>query len=229
MMDAPKGLAKITWTNPEDGRRMEYVLSEGATVIIGRSRGNEVCIPEQHVSRQHSVISHQYGVFMISDLGSANGTFVNDQQITDPFPLADGDVIRLYVPEIRFSAAVTLEEEAKAIETGTMIVAADKKSRPRLMITSGEQEGLEIPIFTDMIEIGRATANATWHISLQDRAVSRPHARIEKKGDKWYLTDLRSANGTQINGKLITEPEELVDGSVMTLGQTTLIFRLGGK
>ena len=229
MTDAPKGLAKILWTNPEDGRRMEYVLSEGATVIIGRSRGNEVCIPEQHVSRQHAVITHQYGVFMISDLGSANGTFVNDQPITDPFPLADGDVIRLYVPEVRFSAVVTEEESFKAIETGTMIVAADKRSRPKLMITTGEQEGLEIPIFTDAIEIGRATTNATWHISLQDRAVSRPHARIEKKGEKWYIIDKGSANGTIVNGKVITEPEELTDGTVMTLGQTTLVFRLGGQ
>ena len=96
MENRTRGLAKIAWSDPSSGERKEYVLTEGSTVTIGRSLSNEVCIREQHVSRQHAVISFQYGVFMISDLGSANGTFVNDQLVEEPFPLAGGDVVRLY-------------------------------------------------------------------------------------------------------------------------------------
>jgi pSer/pThr/pTyr-binding forkhead associated (FHA) protein len=230
MGETIKGLAKVSWLDPETREPQEYVLTEGATITIGRSRNNEVCIPEQHVSRQHAVIAHQYGVFMISDLGSANGTFVNDQQLMDPFPLAHGDVIRLYVPIVNFSAIVTPEDEKKAIETGSFIVAMDKKAPPRLSVTSGPQEGIEFTIPGNSITLGRAVANATWEIRLEDRAVSRPHARIEKHLDKWMLIDLGSANGTTLNGKTVGPqiPHELNDGDVVQMGQTKLLFRLGG-
>ena len=229
MSDKPKGLAKVTWTDPETGEPRHYVLMEGATVTIGRSRDNEICIPEQHVSRKHSVISHQYGIFMISDLGSANKTFVNDQELEDAFPLAHGDVIRLFVPEIHFSAVVTEEDHQEAIRSGSVAQAVDKDSRPRLMITAGQQEGAEIPIMTDSVSIGRAVQQATWEIRLEDRAVSRPHARIEKRGSEWFVVDLDSANGTVVANKLISEPTMLQDGSVIAIGQTTILFRLGGS
>jgi pSer/pThr/pTyr-binding forkhead associated (FHA) protein len=226
--ETPKGLAKITWVDPNTNELKTYVLTEGATISIGRSTGNEICIREQHVSRQHAVISYQYGVFMISDLGSANGTYVNDQLVSEPFPLASGDVIRLYVPELRFHGAVTEAEEKQAMETGTFILAADRTARPKLSITAGPQEGTEIPIVTDVLTIGRATVNATWDVGLQDRAVSRPHIKIEKIDGKWFLSDLKSANGTLLNNRLITDIEELHDGNVIVIGQTTLLFRLGG-
>src|SRR5687768_5642671 len=102
MSITPKGLAKISWQDPGTGVVRDYVLTEGATVTLGRGRESEIYIPEQHVSRQHAVITHEFGVFMIKDLNSANGTYVNDEKITDPFPLAHGDVIRLYVPVLNF-------------------------------------------------------------------------------------------------------------------------------
>lgn len=228
MSDMPKGLAKVSWTDPEDNQRRDYVLTEGSTVTIGRSRNNEICIPQQHVSRQHAVISHQYGIFMISDLGSANGTFVNDQQLVDPFPLAHGDIIRLYVPTLEFSAAVTPEEEREALITGSFTVAARLDAQPRLMITSGPQEGAVYPILGDSVKMGRSVASAEWEIRLEDRAVSRPHAEIARIDGSWYITDLGSSNGTMVSNQLITERTELKDGFVITIGQTTILFRLGG-
>ncbi|MBN1201118.1 MAG: FHA domain-containing protein [Anaerolineae bacterium] len=230
MNEQAESLAKITWQDPETGDLREFVLAEGATATIGRSPNNHIAIPERHVSRQHSVISFRDGVFMISDLGSANGTFVNDKQLTDPFPLAHGDVIRLYVPVLHFSAIVTEEEHEQARVTGTLIVPAGGSGQPTLHITSGPQEGAEIPILTPSLTIGRATRNATWDISLQDRAISRPHAEIAQQEDgAWMITDLGSANGTIVNGAPISadEPYPLHDGTVITLGETTILFRLG--
>ncbi|MBN1963052.1 MAG: FHA domain-containing protein [Anaerolineae bacterium] len=230
MSSQVEGLAKITWEDPESGQLREFVLEEGATATIGRSPNNQIAIPERHVSRQHAVISFRDGIFMIADLGSANGTFVNDKHLTDPFPLAHGDVIRLYVPVLHFSAIVTEEEHQQAKMTGTLVVPAGKGGQPVLHITSGPQEGVEIPILTPSITIGRATRNATWDISLQDRAVSRPHCEIARQEDKtWTITDLGSANGTVVNGAPVpaNEPHPLSDGSVITLGETTILFRLG--
>lgn len=230
MSEQAEGLAKVTWDDPETGERREFVLEEGATATIGRSPNNQISIPERHVSRQHAVISFRDGIFMISDLGSANGTFVNDKQLTDPFPLAHGDVIRLYVPILNFSAMVTEEEHQQAKMTGTLIVPASAGGQPRLQITSGPQEGAEIAILTPALRIGRATRDATWDVSLQDRAVSRPHCEIAIQPDGlWAIVDLGSANGTVINGAPIAanEPCPLQDGTVITLGETTILFRVG--
>jgi pSer/pThr/pTyr-binding forkhead associated (FHA) protein len=225
-----ENLAKVTWEDPENGQLREFVLAEGATATIGRSPNNQIPIPERHVSRQHAVISYQDGIFMISDLGSVNGTFVNDKQLSDPFPLAHGDIIRLYVPILKFSAIVTEEEHEQAKATGTLIVPAGSGGTPKLQITSGPQEGAEIALLTPIVKIGRATRNATWDISLQDRAISRPHCELCLQQDgSWTLTDLASANGTILNGLplVANEPKPLNDGFVIALGETKMLFRVG--
>lgn len=229
MSKQAEGLAKITWEDPDSGELREFVLEEGATATIGRSPNNQIMIPERHVSRQQAVISFRDGIFMISDLGSANGTFVNDKRLTDPFPLAHGDIIRLYVPILTFSAIVTEEEHEQAKITGTLIVPAAKGGTAMLHITSGPQEGAEIPLLTPVVKIGRATRNATWDISLQDRSVSRPHAEIARQDDgTWAITDLNSVNGTIVNGvpMAANESQPLADGHVITLGETTILFRM---
>lgn len=233
MIDDLSALAKVTWRDPNSGATQEFVLMEGATATIGRSPSNDICIPERHVSRRHAVISYRDGIFMISDLGSANGTFVNNQKLADPFPLASGDAIRLFVPELEFSAVVTEEEQETATRKGTLIVPVATGGRTTLAVTSGPQEGAEFPLMGPSLEIGRATTGATWAISLQDRAVSRPHARLDHDADadQWRITDLSSANGTLVNGVPVTgdDARDLNDGDVLTLGQTMLLFRRGGK
>ncbi len=231
MSEQAEGLAKVTWHDPDSGEQCEFVLEEGATATIGRSPNNQIYIPERHVSRKHAVINFRDGIFMISDLGSANGTFVNDKQLADPFPLAHGDVIRLYVPVLHFSAMVTEEEHEQAKVTGTLIVPAAGGEHPTLHITSGPQEDAEIPLLTPQVTLGRATRSATWDISLQDRAVSRPHAEIKlDESGSWTITDLGSANGTFVNGLPLeaNQPHPLQDGTVLKLGETTMLFRMGG-
>ena len=229
-MSSIEGLAKITWDDPDTGQRREYILEEGATATIGRSANNPIYIPERHVSRQHAVIRFQNGIFMLSDLGSANGTYVNDKKLDDQYPLMDGDVLRLYVPVLNFSAIVTEEEHEHAKLTGTLVVPATGQGQAALHITSGPQEGAEIPLITPIVQIGRATQSATWDISLQDRAVSRPHCVIKLEDDEsWAITDLGSANGTLVNDVPIEsdEPHSLLDGYVVKVGETTILFRLG--
>lgn len=224
-----EGLAKLTWEDPTTHELREFVLMEGATATIGRSSGNDITIPERHVSRQHAVVNYREGIFTIADLGSANGTFVNDRRLTDAFPLAHGDIIRLYVPILTFSAVVTEEEEEIARTTGTLITASipNPNGLAKLVVTAGAQEGTEFKLYQDTMTVGRTTADTAWDIALQDRAVSRPHCRFTKRGETWIVMDLGSANGTVLNGTPVTaEPRVLNDGDVLAVGETTLLFRL---
>jgi pSer/pThr/pTyr-binding forkhead associated (FHA) protein len=224
----PQSLAKITWKHPQSGDVQEFVLTEGATATIGRLGTNDICIPEQHVSRQHAVVNYRDGIFMMTDLGSANGTFVNDQQLIEPFPLAHGDVIRLYVPVLQFSAVVTDEDQRKAEEQGTLITASVNTGKGKLIITTGPQEGHTVPLMLNRVTIGRATSKASWEVGLQDPSVSRPHAKLELSETTWVLYDMGSANGTLVNGSPVNEKgRPLHDGDILTLGATLVLFRAG--
>lgn len=82
----------IARAGPAAGR--SFQLSVGET-HIGRSTKNDIVLEDPEVSRQHALIREQGGYFTIQDLGSTNGTFVNDRRIFAPTPLWPGDRIRL--------------------------------------------------------------------------------------------------------------------------------------
>lgn len=217
-------LARVTWEDPTTNEQLELVLAEGATASIGRLESNDICIREQHVSRQHAVISYRDGMFTIADLGSANGVFVNDVRVDEPYPLVAGDTIRLYVPTLQFDAMLDEQEAFK--HTATLITAVGPSSKGKLIITNGPQEGSTIPLVMTRMTVGRATPNAEWQIALKDPSVSRPHARLELVEESWVLYDLGSSNGTSVNGTPITEKGRVLrDGDVVTFGATVTLFR----
>lgn len=228
MSASPLLLAKIAWRDPLTDAVQEYVLAEGATATIGRLDTNDLCVREQHVSRQHAVIQYRDGVFLISDLGSANGVFVNGARINEPFPLVSGDEIRLYVPVLHFFALTTVEDVMNATQHGTVITAIHPTGKGRLIVTNGPQEGSLLPLLRSTLTIGRTSPKADWEICLTDPSVSRPHARMQSVEGTWIVYDLSSANGTFVNGTPVSEKgRALRDGDVLTFGSTVTLFREG--
>ena len=77
----------------------------GNTATIGRTRENTVCLSfSPLVSRQHAIIRcHNGWQFQLIDLGSRNGTYVNDQRVVMPVTLTDGARIRIADNTIIFS------------------------------------------------------------------------------------------------------------------------------
>jgi hypothetical protein len=69
-----------------------YDLLEGATL----GRGDvELKLEDPFASSRHAKITRQGRTLVIEDLGSTNGTYLNDSQLTGPQPLHDGDRIRI--------------------------------------------------------------------------------------------------------------------------------------
>jgi pSer/pThr/pTyr-binding forkhead associated (FHA) protein len=60
-------------------------------------------------------------------------------------------------------------------------------------------------------------------IVLQDPNVSRRHAELRREGPAWWLVDLGSTNGTELNGRRV-QRSKLNDGDTITLGATDLVF-----
>ncbi|MBZ0301151.1 MAG: FHA domain-containing protein [Anaerolineae bacterium] len=74
--------------------------------------------------------------------------------------------------------------------------------------------------------VGRATSKASWEVSLQDPAVSRPHAQIEYIDNVWIIRDMGSANGTLVNNSAVSEKgRHLRDGDLIAFGGTLVLFR----
>jgi len=68
---------------------------EGDVLTIGREASNAVAINDAEVSRKHAQLVLQGGKYVITDLGSTNGTFVNGQRLTGQHVLLPGEIISL--------------------------------------------------------------------------------------------------------------------------------------
>jgi hypothetical protein len=68
---------------------------EGEQLVIGRDASNSIAINDAEISRKHSRLTFQGGKYVIEDLGSTNGTFVNGQRLAGQVVLKPGDVVSL--------------------------------------------------------------------------------------------------------------------------------------
>jgi len=76
-------------------------LGDG-TVAIGRHPDNTLVLPDELASRHHCVIEPHDGGFRVRDLGSSNGTKLNNRLLREAQPLDNGDVVRVGKIELRF-------------------------------------------------------------------------------------------------------------------------------
>ncbi len=70
---------------------------------VGRSLECEIVISDPHISSLHLQIEKTHQEFIISDLGSINGTYINDVKLLNPVLLKDGDEILLGITKFVFS------------------------------------------------------------------------------------------------------------------------------
>ena len=110
-----------------------------------------------------------------------------------------------------------------------MLPGEVRDSRPRapanltLLLATGAVSQI-YPLEQPEVMIGRSEQS---DIALADPGVSRNHARIIREGDDFIVEDLRSTNGTEVNGQPIRR-RRLADGDVVKLANSTLQFRREG-
>lgn len=84
------------------GRSWKLPMGESK---LGRDASGLVVIEDSKASREHARIRYAEGMYSIADLGSANGTFVNERPVSGQIPLSDGDLIRIGDTTLAFSPA----------------------------------------------------------------------------------------------------------------------------
>ena len=87
-----------------------YPLSD-KTVVVGRGDDSDIRIQDNSVSRRHAKIEPRPEGYFVDDLGSTNGTFVNDRQLESFWHLQDGDYLRVGNCIYRYLAGGNIEAE----------------------------------------------------------------------------------------------------------------------
>lgn len=97
---------------------------EGDQLTIGRDSTNGVAINDPEVSRKHARLSFQGGKYVLEDLGSTNGTFVNGQRLAGPVVLKPGDVVSLGEQIVLMYDAINVDPGATVAVSRRAVQAA---------------------------------------------------------------------------------------------------------
>ena len=89
---------------------------EGDQIDIGRDSTNEIVINDSEISRRHARLTFQGGKYVLEDLGSTNGTFVNGQRLAGPRVLKAGEVVS-------FGEQIVVIFEATNFDAGATVVS----------------------------------------------------------------------------------------------------------
>ena len=115
---ASQSFQLVMRVGPAPGKIFALTQNE---VVIGRDIDNEIVINDSEISRRHTRLLIQDGGYVVEDLGSTNGTFVNGQKITGPHSLESGQTIR-------FGENVTLSYEVAGFDPDATIASGDQQA-----------------------------------------------------------------------------------------------------
>jgi pSer/pThr/pTyr-binding forkhead associated (FHA) protein len=201
----------------------QLVLPDGRAVplaghmCLGRAGHNDIVLDDSFAAREHAEIEVAGDQVLLRDLGSGNGTFVNEVQITDPQLLRDGDRIRIGQTSLVFH-----QLQAMALATEDTATLLWETKEPLWLVRA---DGQRFAV-THSLRLGRASDN---DLVLDDRSVSHYHARIDLVAGRPTVVDLESSNGTWVNGQRISAPQPLQHGDRLQLGGSLFTFQVEGR
>ena len=104
IMEEPGTKACVGWLVALNGAQkgQDFRIVDGKN-MIGTAADADIVLTDQYMSSRHAVMRHEEGVFVLVDLDSTNGTYVNDQRVSKE-ELIDNDKVRLGRTELKFKS-----------------------------------------------------------------------------------------------------------------------------
>lgn len=173
-------------------RRPLWLIDKSLTV--GRAESNQLVLDDASISPVHARIVSEGTAFVLTDLSSEHGTYINGQAVRQR-RIESGDTLRFG------------EVEVQVIDP----YAASDQDQPWLMVASSSWlSGQEFAVLSrtggESIKVGRGKH---CDIILPGTHLSREHAELIPRGDRLLVRDLSSANGTFLNDERVTQAEAL--------------------
>lgn len=212
---------------PSPGQVLELTRPE---IVIGRDPDADICISSPVVSRRHARLIRLGEQYLLEDLGSSNGTFVNGHRITEITSLKPGDSIRLgqvvilnydapeYAKETVVHGSIPSQNKSDVAETvlGEEVRSPAQKFPPQLVVTIAGEKAQAHRLDRERFTIGRAEDN---DIVINSRIVSRYHARLERANGGYRLVPLPEAsNPVFFEGRPLSLPRRLNHKDMLRIG-----------
>lgn len=207
----------------EDDEQKQVSLQLGhEEYTVGRDEANAIRLTDRNISRKHAVLVRNGQGWLVRDLASYNGTYVNGERVSDPHHVGHGDVVQLgdYRLEVQ-------DESKTVVPTAQQQVQLPPHHRPdRLVVVVGPTPGQEFYLDKDHFTLGRSEDA---DVSVNHSSVSRFHAELFAVGNGRYeIIDKGSANGIRINGQEVRRGF-VEAGDALEMGDVRLRFVGAGK
>jgi pSer/pThr/pTyr-binding forkhead associated (FHA) protein/S1-C subfamily serine protease len=213
-----------------DGEEIELIK---AVMLVGRLPECDVQVEDENVSRRHAHLEcADNGQVTLRDLGSRNGSWVNDRQIDAAVQLENGDLVRFGDVTFTFRSLASRISEASSetvaipkemLQQASNATITWQVSAPLTLVRG---DGAEFGV-NRSLTLGREASN---DISLpNDANLSQHHARFDLREGRLFVADLKSRNGTWVNGKRISVPVFLNHGDRVLVGGTVFRLRVGDR
>ncbi|MCW2629405.1 FHA domain-containing protein [Mycobacterium sp.] len=233
--------------------RLEFRSANGETTSfdeqrvlrIGRSRDNDIVLDNPSVSRRHGELRPTAAGWDLDDIGSAGGTWVNNQRVSH-ISLGATTTVRFGTESDGVEATITValphasaEEPPDDVRTDLLpdheptVVLSDQQ---QTYIHGGGQSKADRPVDGLLIRtrdgdkrfdadkpvrIGR---DARSDVVADDAAVSRQHANVGRRTDGWWFVD-HSNSGSFIDGERVKE-KKITEQTVVQLGHPEAGYQL---
>jgi ABC-type multidrug transport system ATPase subunit len=177
------------------------VLEPGKTYLLGRDSSSDISIDSGRLSRSHLRFSFDGSSWLVEDMGSSNGTYLNGKKIEST---SISKLIKLHgggIDHLIISASPLSKGLSKKLAAEPADRESTRVSKIRNDSLQSDSSGLARVRLQQRIRIGRDPEN-DWHVD--DINVSRTHAEIVQNAQGLFeLVDLKSTNGTFLNGTKI--------------------------
>lgn len=206
----------IVESGPNRGQAVDV---ENPVLTVGRQDGNDIIFDDPRVSRSHLRLDISSDIPYLTDLGSANGTFVNGQRVEGVRSLRHGDIVEFGDSRLR----IEVGPEGNSAARASRVVPGASPNIPYLLLQNGDNAGAAFPLDRGVLTVGRHESN---DIVLDDRQASRQHARLYVRDGAISLNDLGSAHGTRVNGQPVHGALLLRAGDLIQIGTSLLKVQL---
>lgn len=197
------------------GVEVKHVYLTKDRTTLGRKSGNDIVLDTMVVSGQHCAFD-LVGVadVYLEDLGSTNGTYVNDHMVKARTKLNDGDVIAIGPYRIKYLQASG--EPTSTFGETQAFMAGDSQFAQQLHasfeVINGSSAGLEVPVVKAVTTFGRPGV----------AVVSVAHRR-----NGFFVTHLAGDQTPLLNGRALgTDAVMLSDQDILDLAGTQMRFQL---
>ena len=224
----------------KDSALGDFELSKGKSLSIGRRQTNDVIIENLAVSGNHAKIDSVGDGFVLVDLQSKNGSFVNEQLVTSHW-LQDGDVISIgkhsliffyREDEIKPDTQPEKAEKTMVMDTSQYraMVEKNKPTPPKQIARKRKDCGTlaylaggegKIKLTGKITKIGK---DPQADIVVKGFTIGRTSATISRRPDGYFLSYIGGFSKPKVNEKAVRHAVMLNDLDIIDIGATKLQF-----